>query len=61
MERGREYHSRPVFYQGQEKQRKHDAEEGKYMEKNGWKLLLFWEHDIKRDLTGCVLKVQEVM
>lgn len=45
----------------QEKQRKHDAEEGRYMEKNGWKLLRFWEHDIKRDLAGCVLKVQEVM
>ena len=45
----------------QTKQQKHDLEEDQYMEKNGWRLLRFWEHDIKRDLTGCVLKVQEVM
>lgn len=38
---------------------KRDEEVNRNLIKNGWKVLRFWEHDIKSDPDSCILKIRE--
>ena len=33
----------------------------KFLEERGWKVLRFWEHEIKGDLEGCMKRIEEVI
>lgn len=37
-----------------ERNRKRDRNVNQYLKRNGWKVMRFWEHDIKRDLSGAL-------
>ncbi len=41
-----------------EKNKKHDAEVTAFYKKQGWKILRFWEHEIKQDLIAVVDKIE---
>lgn len=34
-----------------------DLENTNYLLSNGWVVFRFWEHEIKKDLSGCVKKI----
>ena len=37
--------------------RERDKKVTRHLKKNGWKVLRFWEHSIRKDLPGCLKKV----
>lgn len=46
------------FWRGKiENNRKRDKKTTSYLRKNGWEVLRFWEHDIKKNIENCVKKI----
>ena len=39
----------------------HDAKVIAYYQEQGWKILRFWEHEIKENLNGVVDNIEEVI
>ncbi len=42
-----------------ERNRKRDKIVNEFYKKNGWKILRFWEHDIKNNVQGCLEKINK--
>lgn len=47
-----------VFWQKKlSKNTKRDKEVNRLLKQDGWRVLRFWEHEVKHDLSGCVERV----
>ena len=44
-----------------ERNRKRDLEKVRALEDEGWKVLVFWEHEVERDALACAKKVKAVL
>ena len=53
--------NREYWIQKIEKNIKRDITNNKILEDNGWKVLRFWEHQIKKDIGRCVQLVIKVL
>ena len=61
------WHSNPKIYfnnnltHDQKKNLQRDKFKDKYLKERGWLVLRFFEYDIKRDLDGCIFKINNAI
>jgi len=44
-----------------EKNKERDARKKKTLEEEGWNVLVFWEHEIKKDAISCAKKIRKLL